>query len=349
VMAFSEVQDFLHAEGLSVSSPGARELAREKLALDEGAAEEIFGHGPLARLLGDSRVSEILVNGFDEIWVESSGRLEKIPASFSSDEALRRWARKILVEKGRKFDHSAPFADCTLADGSRVHVAGPPIARKGVCVSIRKFPPLPWSLEALAASGSISAVAIDYLRRAVKERRNIFLSGGTGTGKTSLLGALLGEVPPGERILALEDIAEIKVNHPHFLSLEARPPNQEGEGEISLGRLLKESLRMRPDRLVIGECRGAEALELLLALNTGHAGSMGTIHANSTRDALQRLETLGLLAAENLSEQALKNLIVGGVHLVVQLERTPLGRKVASIAEVKGVDGGRILIKEISL
>lgn len=302
----------------------------------------------LDAVMADPSVTEILVNGPDEIWTESAGQLTRTGLRFAGEESLRRWVRNILSERGRKVDHCSPFADCTLPDGSRIHVAAPPVARRGLCLSIRKFPALPWSLRALEEKGSLSPALHLYLRNAVREKKNIFLSGGTGTGKTSLLGALLREAAPWERIVALEDIAEIQVEHPHFLSLEARPANQEGEGEVGLRRLLKEALRMRPDRLVIGECRGPEALELLLALNTGHGGSMGTIHANSPRDALQRLETLALLAAENLGEQALKNLISGGVQVVVQLERNGRGRKVAAVSEIKGVDGGRFLLKEVA-
>jgi pilus assembly protein CpaF len=302
-----------------------------------------------SELLADQSVTEILVNGPEEIWVERSGALSLVAEKFPSEDTLRRWLRRMLCERGRKVDHTTPFADCTLPDGSRLHAVAPPISRRGICLSIRKFPKSPWTLPALAQSGGLSAAATGYLEEAVKSRRNIFLSGGTGSGKTSLLAALLASASAGERIVALEDTAELRVIHPHFLSLEARPANQEGEGEIGLRRLLREALRMRPDRLVIGECRSGEALDLLLALNTGHAGSMGTIHANSPRDALQRLETLGLLAAENIAEAALRNLIVGGVHIIVQLERSSAGRRITSISEVKGVDGGRFLLKEISI
>jgi pilus assembly protein CpaF len=302
----------------------------------------------LSDLMADPGVSEILVNGPSEIWAERNGSLALTPHAFSGEDALRRWVRGFLSERGRKVDHSSPFADCSLPDGSRVHVVGPPVSRRGLCLSIRKFPQAPWTLEALQRQGVFSAACVAYLKDSVRARRNIFLSGSTGSGKTSLLGALIGEVTEEERIVALEDIAEIKTTHPHFLSMEGRPANQEGEGRIELRRLLRESLRMRPDRLVVGECRGAEALDLLLALNTGHHGSMGTIHANSPRDALQRLETLALLAGENLGNQALQNLILGGVHIVAQLERRGGRRAVSSIVEVKGCDGGRFLLKEMN-
>lgn len=349
VETISLVQEFLRERNMSTSSPDARELVATELKTDHETLEEVFGNGPLQALLEDPKITEILVNGAKEIWVEREGLLSLEAGGFANEESLRRWVRRVLSERGRKVDHSAPFADCTLADGSRIHVVSPPVSRKGICLSIRKFPAKAWSLEALVEKGGLSPYARAYLLAAVREKKNIFVSGGTGAGKTSLLGALLGLAEPSERIIALEDISEIKVDHPHFLSLEARPANQEGEGALDLGRLLREALRMRPDRLVVGECRGPEALELLLALNTGHAGSMGTIHANSPRDALQRLETLALLASENLSELALKNLITGGVQVIVQLERSHRGRRVSGISELKGVDGGRFLLKEVAL
>jgi pilus assembly protein CpaF len=319
------------------------------LAPTEDELEELFGDGPLRALLAEREVTEILVNGPAEIWVERGGRLERVDAAFSSEESLKRWVRKVLSERGRKIDHRAPFADCSLGCGSRVHVAAAPVSRRGLCLSLRKAPAEPSTLAALEERKALPPAMAAYLQAAVRAKKNIFFSGGTGTGKTTFLCALLGEVAAHERIIALEDVAEIRVRHPHFLSLEARPANQEGEGEITLRQLLKESLRMRPDRLVIGECRGPEALDLLLALNSGHGGSMGTIHANSPREALQRLETLAQLAAGNLNEAAVKSLVCGGIHLVVQLERTPTGRRVASLAELKGTDGGRFLLREVPM
>lgn len=310
--------------------------------------EECVLPAGLAGLLGDPAVTEILVNGPGEIWAEKEGALSLTGLSFAGEEPLRRWVRGFLSERGRKVDHASPFADCSLADGSRAHVVAPPVSRRGLCVSIRKFPEEPWSLSALRERGAFSAGCEAYLMEAMAARKNIFLSGSTGSGKTSLLSALLAEVPFHERIISLEDIAEIKTSHPHFLAMEGRPPNQEGEGRIELRRLLREALRMRPDRIVVGECRGAEALDLLLALNSGHHGSLGTIHANSPRDALQRLETLALLAGENLGTQALQNLILGGLQIVVQLGRVNGRRRVTSVAEVKGVDGGRFLLKELN-
>jgi pilus assembly protein CpaF len=308
--------------------------------------DEPLPPSPLDPFLRDPEVTEILVNGPFSLWAERNGAIERLPAKFEGEEPLWRWVRKCLSRQGRKADHASPFADGILPDGSRIHVVVPPATRAGICLSIRKFPAEAWTLASLERTGMLSPASRGFLLDALKRKKNIFLSGGTGCGKTSLLGALLAEVPPTERVVALEDVAEIKTSHPHFLSLEARPPNQEGEGEIRMHRLLREALRMRPDRIVVGECRGPEALDLLLALNTGHGGSMGTIHANSPREALQRLETLALLAAENLRESALKSLILGGVQIVVQLERKEGRRKLTRIAELKGVDSGCFLLKE---
>jgi pilus assembly protein CpaF len=344
--ASGRIQTALHDRGLSAADPGARDFARLSCGATEGELEEFFGHGPLLPLVQDEGVTEILVNGPEEIWFERAGVLQRLHSSFSGDEALRRYVRRLLAAQGRKIDQRAPFADAMVEPGFRLHVAAPPVARKGLCLSLRKPALHPWTLDRLVSAGALTQDGVELLRKFVVERKNIFLSGGTGTGKTSFLGALTANVPESERIVALEDIAEIRSLHPHFLCLEARPANQEGEGEISLRRLLREALRMRPDRLIVGECRGSEALDLLLALNTGHGGSMGTIHANSPRDALQRLETLALLAAENVREGALRSLIAGGIHVIVQLERGSRGRRVAVIAELRGLDGGTFLLKE---
>lgn len=337
----------LSERGLSASDSSARELARLELGAGEEELEEFFGHGPLFALMNDESVTEILVNGPHEIWVERGSRLARWPGEFSGEESLRRYARRLLAPHGRKVDQRAPFADTVLEGGMRVHIAVPPVSRKGICLSIRKPPRRPWSLESLEAAGAMSHQGAGMLRAWVRERRNIFVCGGTGSGKTSFLSALLAEADREERILALEDVAELRVDHPHFLALEARPPNQEGEGELALPSLLRQALRMRPDRLVVGECRGPEALDLLMALNTGHRGSMGTIHANSPRDALHRLETLALLAAGNLREGALRSLIASCVQAVVFLERGPEGRRMAALCEVKGVDGGVYQLREM--
>lgn len=344
----AEAQELLRSHGLGLIGEDARALVRAQLAPSPEEEEEIFGHGPLRELLDDPSVTEILVNGPNTIWAERGGALSLTKLSFRSEESLRQYVRRILSLRGRKVDHRSPCADATLEDGSRLHVVIPPVAKAGICLSIRKFPRAPWTLPELLARGALSATHATYLSNAVKAGKNLFLSGGTGTGKTSLLAALMAEAPAHERLVALEDVAELRTLHPHFVSLEGRPANQEGEGEISLRRLLKEALRMRPDRIIFGECRGDEALDLLLALNSGHQGSMGTVHANSPREALQRLETLASLGAANVQENALKALVLGGVQVVVQLERTAQGRRVSAIAEVKGLDSGRFLLREIA-
>lgn len=343
------IQNLLSERGLAVTDFSARTLVKSELSATDEEIEEFFGHGPLKELMGDESVSEILVNGANDIWFERGSQLLPWAGKFSGEESLRRYARRLLAPHGRKADQRTPFADAVLAGGIRVHVAVPPITRNGICISIRKPPPRPWTLARLEESGTLNKETAKLLAELVRERKNIFLCGGTGSGKTSLLSALLAEVPPSERILALEDVAEIRVEHPHFLALEARPPNQEGEGELPLPRLLREALRMRPDRLVVGECRGAEALHLLMALHSGHKGSMGTIHANSTRDALHRLEMLALLAAENMREAPLRSLIASCIQVVIHLEKGPRGRGISAISELKGVDGGIFLLKELKL
>jgi pilus assembly protein CpaF len=339
------IQAILSQKGLSPFDAGSPSAARE-LGVSEQELEEFFGHGPLRALIDDETVTEILVNGPGTIWFERDGQLKRWDGVFSGEEALRRYVRRLLAPRGRKADPASPFADAVLDQGVRVHVAVPPISRAGICLSIRKPPCAPWTLARLEAEGSLSSGAASKLRELVASRRNIFVCGGTGSGKTSLLSALIGEACASERIIALEDAAELRSLHPHFLSLEARPPNQEGEGALPLSRLLREALRMRPDRLVIGECRGSEALDLLLALHTGHRGSMGTIHSSSARDALGRLELLALLAASNLSEHGVKSLIASCIQAVVHLERIGGRRRVSTIAELRGVDAGTYLLRE---
>ena len=342
-----KIHDFLGERGLSYLDPMAESLARSELGATDAEIGEYFGHGPLWPWLNDPKVTEILVNGPAEIWIERSGSLLRANAAFTGEDSLKRYVRRILSAQSRKVDPRDPFADIVIEEGIRFHVAVPPVCKKGVCLSIRKPPREPWSLADLEAAGAMSGGERSLLQLHVAERKNIFVSGGTSSGKTSMLSALLACVSEKERILALEDIAELRVRHPHFLSLEARPANQEGEGGIHLARLLREALRMRPDRIVIGECRGAEAMDLLLALNSGHHGSMGTIHANSPRDALHRLETLALLAAGNLGERAIRGLVLSAVNIVVHLERSSGVRKISSIAEVKGWDGGNFLLREL--
>ncbi len=301
-----------------------------------------FLHGSLR----DPGISEILLNGSNSIWLEKAGTLEHQIGLQFEEENIRAWVRGLLSSQGKRIDYLQPFSDASLPCGSRLHVVGPPIVRQ-YCISIRKQTKHSFSILNLAERKTISDRQREYLVNAIRSRKNIFISGGTGSGKTTLLTALIDEMDQRERIIALEDVAEIHVKHPHFLSLLTRTHNQEGEGEITLQDLLRQTLRMRPDRVILGECRGGEALHLLLMLNTGHSGSMGTIHANSPREALHRLETLALLQAENLGAETLRRLILGGIQVVIQLERQDSLRSVKSIVEIKGYEGSNYLLKEI--
>ena len=343
-------QELIHRrlleEGITGSSPEARSWVRTHLQLEESSLDEYFGDGPLQTLLADPEITEILVNGAQEIWTERAGKLTKTALNFSGDDSLRRYVRRMLAAQGKKIDHLQPFSDATIHNRFRVHVAMSPIAELSTLLSIRKFPEKSWSLRELAAKGMFTAMQLQFLQTAIRERKNIFVSGQTGAGKTTLLSALISEVDPNERIIALEDISELKSEHPHFLKMQTRLANSEGEGEINLRRILKESLRMRPDRLVIGECRGEEALDLILALSSGHLGSMGTIHAGSPREALQRLEMLAVLGRSNISEFAVKALIASAVHIILQVQRCSDSRKLVSICEVKGQDSGAFLLRE---
>ncbi len=298
------------------------------------------------QLLQEPSISEILLNGAGSCWVEKNGSLQSFDMGSFEEEEVRTWVRSLLSAQGRRIDFLQPYADGTLSCGSRLHVVGPPVT-KGLFLSIRKKVIRLPTLENMYSSGFLSSAQKQYLEKAILERKNIFLSGGTGTGKTTLLSALIQQVSKTERVIALEDVSEIQTKHPHFFSMLTRESNQEGEGEISLLDLLKQTLRMRPDRVILGECRGIEALPLLLMLNTGHAGSMGTIHANSPRESLHRLETLALLKAQNIHLESIRRLIVGGIQVVVQLKKENQTRSVSTICEVKGFDGGNYLLKEV--
>lgn len=289
-------------------------------------------------------INEILVNGGGEVWVDSGGSLAPAGCAVPA-ESLAVYVRGALAQVGRKVDRRQPFADARLPDGSRLCVATEPAALGGMHVCIRRFPRRRQTLAQLEAGGSMSAAAGELLRKYVSERKNILIAGATGSGKTTLLNALASLAPKNERILTLEDVAELALDHPHVVSLECRPANLEGEGEISLRMLLRTALRMRPDRLVLGECRGEEAVDLLQALHTGHGGSMSTIHANSAREALNRLQMLALSGGANLQESAVRAYIAAAVDAVIFLERAGGVRRVTAVQEVSGVEGHMFLLR----
>ncbi|HKP91026.1 MAG TPA: CpaF family protein, partial [Thermoleophilaceae bacterium] len=313
----------------------------ERAALAERVIRLATGLGPLDPLLADPAVDEVMVNGPDEVWVERRGRVEPARASFGSDAELRHAIERILAPLGRRVDEASPLCDARLPDGSRVNVVIPPLALSGPCLTIRKFRARGFSLDDLVANGTLPPGLARFLTRAVAGRAAVLVSGGTGSGKTSTLGALSGVIPGGERIVTIEDAAELRLRQPHVVRLEARPANVEGKGEVTIRQLVRNALRMRPDRIVVGEVRGGEALDMLMALNTGHEGSLTTVHANSAEDALRRLETLALMAGVGLPHAAVRDQVAGALDLVVHQARRPDGsRRIESVAEVVRVAGG---------
>jgi pilus assembly protein CpaF len=329
----------------------AQEIPPEvsRTALVQELRDEALGLGPLEPLLADPRVSEIMVVDPETIFVEREGRIARTRARFTDAESVRSVIERIVMPLGRRIDESSPLVDARLADGSRVNAVIPPLAVRGPCITIRRFHAGVIDLEHITRMGSMTERMAAFLSRSVRARRNIVVSGGTGSGKTTLLNALSTEISKGERIVTIEDAAELRLAQPHVVSLEARPPNREGKGAYSIRDLLKNALRMRPDRVVVGECRGGEAIDMLQAMNTGHEGSMTTLHANSPREAIARIETLCLMSDLELPVLAIRAQIAASVHLVVQQARFSDGsRRVVSIAEVTGLDDtGAVRIDEI--
>ncbi len=308
---------------------------------------ETVGLGPLEDLLADPAVEELMVNGHERVYVERAGRVEAAPVSFGSERDVREAIERILAPTGRRVDELSPMADARLADGSRVNVVVPPLAIDGPAISIRRFGAQRPGPDELVASGSMAPAAAVLLERAVRERRTVLVTGGTGSGKTTLLNALSAWIDPAERVITIEDAAELRLRQPHVVRLESRPPSVEGRGEVTIRDLLRNALRMRPDRIVIGEVRGAEALDLLTALNTGHDGALSTLHANSSEDALRRIETLALMAGVGLPHDAIRDQVVRGIDLVAHLRREPGGaRRVVEIAEVVPV-AGAVAVREL--
>ncbi len=296
---------------------------------------EAVGLGPLEELLADPAVEEVMVNGHERIYMERAGRIERTDVRFDSEQALRDAIERILTPLGRRVDELSPIADARLEDGSRVHVVIPPLAVDGPSMSIRRFSAVRPGARELVELGTITDELHDQLGAAVAARRSILVSGGTGSGKTTLLNALSGFIDPGERVITIEDAAELRLRQPHVVRLESRPANVEGRGKVTIRELLRGALRMRPDRIVIGEVRGGEALDLLMALNTGHEGALSTVHANSPEDALRRIETLALMAGVGLPHEAIREQLGRGLDLVIHLARLSDGsRRVIEVAEV---------------
>jgi pilus assembly protein CpaF len=321
--------------------------ARERLVRD--LCDEALGLGPLEGLLADNDVSEIMVVDPYTIYAERTGRIERTGLRFTDSESVRAVIERIVTPLGRRIDESAPMVDARLKDGSRVNAVIPPLAIKGPCITIRKFAQDTLGMDDLVRLDTLTPQMARFLRRSVEIRKNIVISGGTGSGKTTLLNILSASIPGSERIVTIEDAAELRLEQPHVVSLESRPANMEGKGGFSIRALLKNALRMRPDRIVVGECRGGEAIDMLQAMNTGHEGSMTTTHANSPREAVARLETLSLMAGLDLPVRAIRAQIAGSVHLLVQQSRFSDGsRRVTAIVEVVGVDEhGEIELREI--
>jgi pilus assembly protein CpaF len=311
-------------------------------------ADDIFGYGPLERLLPDQTISEIMVNGPHEIWIEQRGLLSRTDLRFSDESHLRRIITKMVGQIGRRIDESSPMVEARLPDGSRVHAIVPPLSLTGPLLTIRKFARNRFAMNELVEIGTLSEAAADFLARCVRADISMLISGGTGTGKTTLLNALSAAVPGGDRIITIEDAAELQLSQEHVLRLESRPKNIEGEGEITIRELVRNALRMRPDRIIVGEVRGAEALDMLQAMNTGHEGSLSTIHANSSRDALSRVETMVLMAGFDLPVKAIRQQVSSALDLIIQLERLDDGtRHVTAIAEVQRMEGDTITLQNL--
>ncbi|HKO95581.1 MAG TPA: CpaF family protein [Pyrinomonadaceae bacterium] len=346
-------QDQVHSEVLrlaeSVLAQEAMPLSlpeRERLVNE--VQHELFGLGPLEPLLADSSISDILVNSHGTIYVERRGKLEATSVAFKDDEHLMRVIERIVSSVGRRIDESSPMVDARLRDGSRVNAIIPPLAIDGPVLSIRRFGAEPLRMKALIENKALTKDIADMLEMCVGARLNVLISGGTGAGKTTLLNALSAYIPEDERIVTIEDSAELQLQQPHVVRLETRPPNIEGRGEVTQRDLVRNALRMRPDRIVIGEVRGGEAIDMLQAMNTGHDGSLTTIHANTPRDALSRLETMIQMTGMRLSDRAMRQQVAAAINLVVQVARLSDGtRRLTAISEITGMEGETITMQEI--
>jgi pilus assembly protein CpaF len=335
------VESLIQEEGIPLS-----QVEKESLVVD--IQHETFGLGPLEPLLSDPDISDILVNRYDQLYIEKFGKLQKLDIMFRDDNHLLQIIDRIVSKVGRRVDESSPYVDARLPDGSRVNAIIPPLALDGPVLSIRRFGVDPLKMSDILAFGTLTQNMATILEGCVRTRLNVLISGGTGSGKTTLLNILSEFVPTTERIITVEDSAELQLKQDHVVRLETRPTNIEGKGEVTQRDLVRNCLRMRPDRIIVGEVRGGEALDMLQAMNTGHDGSLSTIHANSTRDALSRLETMVLMAGLDLPERAIKEQVASAIQVVVQLARFSDGsRKLTSVSEITGMEGNTIVMQDI--
>jgi pilus assembly protein CpaF len=337
----TKVGEILEREDIGISPIERTRFVDEML-------EDSLGYGPIEALLGDGSISEIMCNSFDEIWIERSGRIVRSDVVFNSAEQYRRIIERMVAAVGRRVDESSPMVDARLADGSRINAIVPPLAVKAPVLTIRKFPERPMRMQDLIGLGSVTMDAAVFLEACVRGKISLVVVGGTATGKTTMLNVLSDFIPEDERIITIEESAELQLQGKHTVTLEARPSNAEGSGEVRIRDLVRNSLRMRPDRIIVGECRGSETLDMLQAMNTGHPGSMTTVHANSPREVLARLETMVLMGGVELPQRAIREQIVMAVGLIVQLQRTAEGpRVISSITEVQGMEGDTVLLQDV--
>jgi pilus assembly protein CpaF len=327
--------------GVSLSAKTREQLQQEVL-------NEVMGYGPIQPFLDDPTVSEVMVNGPKNVYVEREGRLQKTDATFVDNGHVMRIIEKVIAPLGRRLDEASPMVDARLPDGSRVNAIIPPLALMGPCITIRKFSRDPFSGDDLVSFGTMTQKMNIFLQACVKARLNILVSGGTGSGKTTTLNVLSSFIPANERIVTIEDAAELQLQQPHVLPLESRPPNIEGKGEVTIRHLVRNALRMRPDRIIVGECRGGEALDMLQAMNTGHDGSLSTLHSNSPRDTLSRLETMVLMAGTELPVRAIREQITSAIDLIVHQTRLRDGsRRINYVTEVQRMEGDGIVLEDV--
>jgi pilus assembly protein CpaF len=345
----SELRDLVHRRLRQLLDEEEMPLsAQEKAHIIQQIGDTVLGLGPLEPFVRDPDVTEIMVNGAAAIYIERAGKLHHTEATFRSDDDLRRTIEKIVARVGRRIDESSPYVDARLVDGSRVNAIIPPLAVHGPALTIRKFAADPYTVNDLIEFSTLTPEVADFLRECVRGRLNILVSGGTGAGKTTLLNVLSSFLPEDERIITIEDAAELRLQQPHIVSLEYRPPNIEGRGEVTIRDLVRNALRMRPDRIVVGEVRGGEAIDMLQAMNTGHDGSISTIHANSPRDVLSRVETMAMMAGMELTVRAVREQIAAAIDLIVHIGRLQDGsRRVTFVTEVVGMEGEAITLQDL--